>query len=76
MVLRSEITRPQSGRVGLYGSLPRPKITMAAKKRKPSSLRQPGRPMPIISTTVGSLINLTPHCGHLRISATVAKRIY
>jgi hypothetical protein len=31
---------------------------MATKKRKPKSLRQADRPLPVISTAVGSLINM------------------
>ena len=51
---------------------------MAAKKRKPKSLRQPDRPMPAISTAVGSLINMTltaATSGSVLLCLFVAKRI-
>ena len=32
---------------------------MAAKKCKPRSLRREDRPLPVVSTAVGSLINMT-----------------
>ena len=50
---------------------------MAAKKRKPNSLRPPDRPMPVVSTTVGSLINMTLTAvtsGSVLLCLFVAKR--
>ena len=40
------------------GQLTRPRITMAAKKRKPKSLRPTDRPMPVVSTAFAGLINM------------------
>ena len=57
-VLRSGTTRQGSVRVRLPCSLTRPRITMAAKKRKPKSLRPTDRPMPVVSTAVAGLINM------------------
>ena len=34
------------------------RVTMAAKKRKPKSLRPTDRPMPVVSTAVAGLINM------------------
>ena len=48
-----------SGRVRLPCSLTRPRIAMAAKKRKAKSLRREDRPLLVISTAVGSLIDMT-----------------
>ena len=51
---------------------------MAAKKRKPKTLRQADRPMPVISTAVGSLINMTLTAvtsGSVLLCLFVAKRL-
>jgi len=57
-VLRSGTTRQGSVWVRLHGSLTRPRITMAARKRKPKSLRSTDRPMPMVSTAVAGFINM------------------
>jgi hypothetical protein len=45
--------------IGINPTGKRPKrITMAAKKRKPKSLRRMDRPMPVVSTAVASLISM------------------
>ena len=51
---------------------------MAAKKRKPKSLRPTDRPMPVVSTAVGSLIDMTLTAvtsGSVLLCLFVAKRI-
>ena len=51
---------------------------MAAKKRKPKSLRRTDRPMPVVSTAVGSLIDMTLTAvtsGSVLLCLFAAKRI-
>ena len=51
---------------------------MAAKKRKPKSLRPTDRSMPVISTAVGSLIDMTLTAvtsGSVLLCLFVAKRM-
>ena len=53
---------PTGKRPGQAARQPDPpkRIPMAAKKkRKPKSFRPTDRPMPVVSTAVGSLINMT-----------------
>ena len=66
-----------SVRVRLHGSLTRPRIAMAAKKRKPKSLRREDRPLLVISA-VGSLIDMTLTAvtsGSVLLCLFVAKRM-
>jgi hypothetical protein len=51
---------PTGKRPGQAAVQPDPpkRITMAAKKRKPKSLRRMDRPMPVVSTAVASLISM------------------
>jgi len=58
-MLSSDREQPTGKRPGQAARQPDPsRMTMAAKKRKPKSLRLTDHPMPVVSTAVAGLINM------------------